>query len=233
MRTFTARCATIRSARKLVLSGMCVSILAVSAFAQTNKPDKLQCESLTTPLGMDAEHPRLSWQLRDPRDGARQTAYQIQVASTSAMLSSGKADVWDSGRIESAETHDIVYAGPPLQSSKRYFWRVLAWDGDKRPYSANDATWWETGLLHQSAWQAKWIGYEEPELRSVRESGAQWITNPEVADFSPTTAPRHAFRFHVDLAKPVRRAILYATGQDTAAAWVNGKQVLEAQPLPP
>ena len=165
MRTFTARCATIRSARKLVLSGMCVSILAVSAFAQTNKPDKLQCESLTTPLGMDAEHPRLSWQLRDPRDGARQTAYQIQVASTSAMLSSGKADVWDSGRIESAETHDIVYAGPPLQSSKRYFWRVLAWDGDKRPYSANDATWWETGLLHQSAWQAKWIGYEEPELR--------------------------------------------------------------------
>jgi alpha-L-rhamnosidase len=233
MRTFTARCTTIRSARKLVLSGMCVGILAVSAFAQTNKPDKLQCESLTTPLGMDAEHPRLSWQLRDPRDGARQTAYQIQVASTSAMLSSGKADVWDSGRMESAETHDIVYAGPPLQSSKRYFWRVLAWDGDKRQYSASDATWWETGLLHPSAWQAKWIGYEEQELRSVRESGAQWITNPEVADFSPTTAPRHAFRFHVDLAKPVRRAILYATGQDTVAAWVNGKQVLEAQPLPP
>src|SRR5258707_10503254 len=45
--------------------------------------------------------------------------------------------------------------------------------------------------------------------------------------------PRHDFRLRVDLAKQVRRAVLYATGQDTASAWVNGKHVLEAQPLPP
>ncbi len=35
------------------------------------------------------------------------------------------------------------------------------------------------------------------------------------------------------LAKPVKHAVLYATGQDTVAAWVNGKQVLEEQPFPP
>ena len=118
------------------------------------------------------------------------------------MLIAGKADMWDSGRVESPETRDIKYAGPELQPSKRYFWRVLAWDADKKQYPASDATWWETGLLHQSAWKSKWIGYEEPELRSVRESGAQWITNPEVADYNPTTAPRHDFRLRVDLAKP-------------------------------
>src|SRR6266513_696793 len=99
MRTFTVRYATSRCGRKLVLAGICVGILAAPALAQTNKPVKLQCESLVTPLGMDVEHPRLSWQLRDPRDGARQTAYQIQVAATSAMLSSGKPDVWDTCRI--------------------------------------------------------------------------------------------------------------------------------------
>jgi alpha-L-rhamnosidase len=234
MRMWSARCTVIRSScRKSILATICVGILAASTFAQTNKPAKLQCESLTTPLGMDADHPRLSWQLRDPKDAAHQTAYQIQVASTSAMLIAGKADVWDSGRVESRETRDIPYAGPELQPSKRYFWRVLAWDADKKQYPASDATWWETGLLHQSAWRSKWIGYEEPELRSVRESGAQWITNPEVADYNPTTAPRHDFRLRVDLAKPIRRATLYATGQDTASAWVNGKKVLEAQPLPP
>src|SRR5262249_43201224 len=65
------------------------------------------------------------------------------------------------------------------------------------------------------------------------EAGAQWITNPQVADFSPKTDPHHDFRLGFDLGKSVRHATLYATGQDTTAAWVNGRQVLEAQPLPP
>jgi alpha-L-rhamnosidase len=31
----------------------------------------------------------------------------------------------------------------------------------------------------------------------------------------------------------VKRADLFVTGEDSAAAWVNGKQVLETVPLPP
>ena len=31
----------------------------------------------------------------------------------------------------------------------------------------------------------------------------------------------------------MKRAVLYVTGKDTAAAWVNGKQVLTAMPMPP
>ena len=34
------------------------------------------------------------------------------------------------------------------------------------------------------------------------------------------------------LAKAVKRAVLYATAQDTVSAWVNGEQVLTAEPLP-
>ena len=44
---------------------------------------------------------------------------------------------------------------------------------------------------------------------------------------------RHDFRLGFDLAQPVKRAVLYVTGKDTAAAWVNGKQVLTAMPMPP
>jgi alpha-L-rhamnosidase len=219
--------------RSFGLLAVSLSFSAAVCFAQAGKPEKLECESLTEPLGMDAEHPLLSWQLRDSREGARQTAYQIQVASTSQSLGAGKADVWDSGKIESDNSRDVAYAGPALQPSKRYYWRVLLWDRDAKPYPPSDSAWWETGLLKQSNWNAKWIGYEEPELRAVRESGAEWITNPEVADYSATTDPRHDFRLHFDAAKPVRRAVLYVTGQDTAAAWLNGKQVLQAQPLPP
>jgi alpha-L-rhamnosidase len=214
-----------------LMAAGCIVLVAISG-AQS-KPEKLQCESLSEPLGMDTEHPILSWQLRDPRDGARQTAYQIEVASSPQNLTTGKADIWDSGKVESDNSRGVVYAGPALQPSKRYFWRVLVWDRDGKPYPASDSTWWETGLIQQANWNAKWIGYEEPELRAMREAGAEWITNPEVADFKPTTNPRHDFRLRFELTNQTRRALLYVTGQDTAGAWVNGTEVLEAQPLPP
>jgi alpha-L-rhamnosidase len=37
----------------------------------------------------------------------------------------------------------------------------------------------------------------------------------------------------VTLEKPIHHASLYATGQDTVSAWINGTQVLSANPLPP
>src|SRR5580693_8174883 len=111
-------------AARVAGSGLCALLACTVATAQVGKPEKLECESLATPLGMDAEKPTLSWQLRDTRDGARQTAYEVQVASSAANLSAGKADVWDSGKVESSDSIGVVYGGPAMQPSKRYFWRV-------------------------------------------------------------------------------------------------------------
>src|SRR6476659_6101193 len=88
-----------------LMAAGCIVLVAISG-AQS-KPEKLQCESLTEPLGMDTEHPILSWQLRDPRDGARQTAYQIEVASSPQNLTTGKADIWDSGKVESDNSRGV------------------------------------------------------------------------------------------------------------------------------
>jgi hypothetical protein len=44
-----------------------VLLFAGNAAAQTAKPVKLECESLITPLGMDAAKPQLSWKIRDWR----------------------------------------------------------------------------------------------------------------------------------------------------------------------
>ncbi len=128
---------------------------------------------------------------------------------------------------------NVPYAGPPLEAEKRYYWRVQVWDKDGRLYPASDVSWWETGLLTAANWKAKWIGYELEEHRRIRTSGAAWITNAEVANFAGTGATHHDFRFPFDVTKPVKRAALYVTGQDTAAAWINGTQVLQAQPMPP
>jgi len=196
-------------------------------------PLDLSCESLKEPLGMDVAQPRLSWKLTDSRRGAKQTAYEIQVASSAAKLAADQADVWDSGKIASGTSRNLLYGGPALAASRRYYWRVRVWDKDGKPYPPSATTWWETGLMGQKNWKGKWIGYEEPVLDRMREADAIWITNPEnkVPDMSTDT--HHNFRFQFELAKRVLRATLYVTGRDTAGAWLNGKPVLEAQPLPP
>src|SRR5580704_13406051 len=214
-------------------AGACLLLFAWSAAAQSAKPVKLECESLITPLGMDAAKPQLSWKMEDNRVGARQTAYQIQVASKAELLARGKSDVWDSGKVESASSQGVIYGGPAFEPSKRYYWRVLVWDKDGKAGAPSAPSWWETGLLQQENWKAKWIGYEEPELRQVRESGAEWITNADGEAPKDATSTKHDFRLHFDLTKPVRRAVLYLTGEDSAGAWINGKQVMEAAPLTP
>jgi alpha-L-rhamnosidase len=204
-----------------------------SAQAPTSKPAQLNCDSLVTPLGIDSKAPMLSWQLRDEGFGARQTAYEIQVASSSALLAAGKPDVWDSGRVESDQSAGVNYAGPALLPEKRYFWRVKVWDKDGKSYPASDVSWWETGLLDSKEWRAKWIGGEEHEYRRVREADAAWITNPKVENFQASGDTHHEFRFVFEVSKTVKSADLFVTGQDTASAWLNGKQVLRADPLPP
>src|SRR5215469_917210 len=213
--------------------GMAALLATGSAQAQGNGPVKLQCESLSNPLGMDTPQPTLSWQLRDSHPGARQTAFEVQVASSEKQLADGKADVWDSGRVESDESRNVVYRGPALKASTRYFWRVMVWDAKGKRYKPSETNWWETGLLEQANWKAEWISYEEPELQRVRESGAEWITNQETEKPEATEKTRHDFRLEFDTPGAVRRATLYVAGEHSAAAWVNGRQVLESQPLPP
>ncbi|HET9803842.1 MAG TPA: alpha-L-rhamnosidase N-terminal domain-containing protein, partial [Candidatus Acidoferrum sp.] len=210
-----------------------VSLAAGPAAAQSGKPEKLECESLVSPLGVDAKQPVLSWQLRDTSYGAKQTAYQIEVASSRELLASGKADVWDTGKVASENSIGVAYGGKDLKASTRYFWRVKVWNKEGKQYPTSDVAWWETGLLDQKNWSAKWIGYETPEMQAVRGAKAEWITNPETAPPNKEGSSNHDFRFRFQLPERVHHATLYLTGRDAASAWVNGKQVLQAQPLPP
>ena len=211
----------------------CVVTALAAASAATSplkfaKPTGLQCDSLVEPLGIDTAAPMLSWRLVDGRSGALQTAYEITVSNHAA----GSADVWDSGRVVSARSVGVAYGGPSLQPSHRYFWRVKVWDKDGKPYPVSDASWWETGLMDPANWKGKWIGHESDELHALRTSGALWITNAKVPDFAGTGDTHHEFRFHFSPAKAVARADLYTTGEDATSAWVNGKQVRKAAPLP-
>jgi alpha-L-rhamnosidase len=220
-------------------SFICMSLSNTASIAETGAstnssrigPVALQTDALTEPLGIDTPHPQLSWKLRDSREGARQTAYRVGVFSTRPPSLTEKPDVWDSGRVESSTSLGIAYAGSELQPSKRYYWRVTVWDQNGKAYAASELSWFETGLLQQANWHAEWIGHESAELHAVRTSGATWITNKATSPTVPHTT-QNCFRLLVPITKPIERAILYTTGADTAAAWVNGDSVLAADPLP-
>jgi alpha-L-rhamnosidase len=103
------------------------------------KAIRLKTEHLFDPLGIDVQHPRLSWNCEG---GVRQTAYEIESAQ------------WSSGRVES----DAMHADYPLAlaSRERVNWKIRLYDENGEPGEWSEA-FFETGLLAPSDFTAKWI----------------------------------------------------------------------------
>ena len=218
-------------------TGLCVagSLLAQGQSTVPVGPVHLLVDDMQRPLGIDDATPRFSWQLNDQARGARQTAYRVLVATRAELLTDGSADVWDSGKIASPQSLNVKYAGPAEKPSTRYWWRVEISGADGKAYPASAAEWWETGLLNQSAWRGDWIGWETAEEAAVRKAPSVWIANPDVIPGSgkPDSEQVFGYRTSFRLEKPVECAVLFATGEDTVGAWVNGEQVMAASAYPP
>jgi len=141
---------------RLLVALVAVTLLAPHALATV--AIDLRCENTVDPLGVDVPAPRLSWRLQ----GGAQSAYRITVASSREHLDAGHPDLWDSGRVESDDTTLIPYAGAPLASSQRVFWRVATWDRDGRAADAGATGTWTMGLLAPGDWRASWIEAPAP-----------------------------------------------------------------------
>ena len=124
--------------------------------------EELRCEYRTAPLGLDVAQPRLSWLNSSTERGARQTAYQVLVASTPELLAKDQGDRWDSGKVASDQQNQIVYNGQPLTSGAACYWKVRIWDQDGKPGPWSQPTTWSIGLLQPSDWRAQWIGVNQP-----------------------------------------------------------------------
>ena len=219
----------------LVWVGVCVAgCLVARAQGGASGPAGLQVDNLTRPLGIDDITPRFSWKLNDPAHGARQTAYRVLVATQEGLLADGKTDVWDSGKVNSGRSLNVKYAGPAVKPSTRYWWRVEVSGQDGKPYPASTAEYWETGLLTEG-WRGEWLGWETAEEAAVRKAPSVWIANPDVVPGAaqPSSEQRFGYRASLQVEKPVERAVLFATGEDTVASWVNGAKVMTVAAYPP
>ena len=141
-----------------------VSLLAVSCSTRSSLDiDGLQCENLNEPLGIDNTSPHFSWVLNSKEQGAEQTAYQILVASDKKYLSEGKADLWNSGKMESDKSNGILYQGSPLSSRSFSYWKVRVWDGEGNVSAWSEPACFGVGLLHPEDWTARYIGMNQAE----------------------------------------------------------------------
>src|SRR5262249_25460596 len=60
------------------------------------------------------------------------------------------------------ESIHVAYAGTPLHSKMRAYWKVRVWDEENRPSPWSQTSSWSMGLLSPSDWGAKWISDATP-----------------------------------------------------------------------
>lgn len=145
--------------RSLLL--LTIVLMTVLSSAQSLQVGYLRCEARENPLGVVAKQPMLSWELYSAQQSVIQTAFQIVVADDSLLLKRNVGNVWDSKKQLSATSIQVPYNGKPLQSAKKYYWKIRAWDN-----KGNESAWsaialWQMGLMEPKDWAgAKWIAYD-------------------------------------------------------------------------
>ena len=118
----------------------------------------LRCEMLHQPWGIDNTNPALSWKITPGENGLRQTAYQILAASSPELLTEEKADLWNTGKVNSGESLWIPYSGKALTSRSVIYWQVRAWDQNDKVGGWARGAHFSVGLLDKSLWQGQYIG---------------------------------------------------------------------------
>ena len=230
------RAQTNRRRTLLLLSAL--SWLATgSLWAGDMTPVQLRCEYAVAPLGVDQPQPRLSWQFAASGRGQKQTAFQVQVASSEAKLRRNEGDLWDSGQVAAEQSVHVPYGGKPLTSRQPCYWRVRAWgQNGKRSAWSNPASW-TMGTLKEEAWQGKWIGSDlklmdyQKTLRDLPDFGMErekdvWAMAKKCRELPGTEeAPAVWLRKEFEAGKPIRRATASICGLGYYELYLNGERV--------
>jgi alpha-L-rhamnosidase len=137
--------------RRIVLVAvvlLCSGVQAQAAVVVKN----LQVEYRSTPLGIDVQQPRFSWQMETTAGerGVSQTACRIEVRDPKGAV------VWDSRKADGSGAVHVTYGGSALKAATRYAWTVTVWTQAGAPLTAS--SWFETGLMDPSPSLAAWGG---------------------------------------------------------------------------
>jgi alpha-L-rhamnosidase len=197
---------------KFFYSLVFIFCITENTFSQSSlKPDKLTCEYLSNPLGIDIPEPRLSWTLTSQQRNEVQTSYEILVSDDLKNAENLTGNMWSSGKVLSSQQIHISYRGKPLRSSTRYYWRVKVYNKNDQSSSWSSIAWFETAMLQETDWKSKWIsdGSQQPsQTEDYYKEDRMPLFRKE---FKPTAT--------------LVSARLYISGVGYYEAYFNGKKV--------
>ena len=207
---------------KKMLSLFAATVFAFAAYAEDAvfKPfDMTVGDFFVNPIGYDLKDLAFSWKLPLERNGVRQTAYQIVVADSEEALE--RNPVWNSKKVENSRSVKILYNGKPLDSRKKMYWRVRVWDENDNVSEWSDVSTFETGLLSNSDWSAKWItSPQEPRIIAKM---------PRIGNHKETVEqkglPPIYLRKNIGVKEEVVSARLYVASRGIFQFYINGQKV--------
>ncbi len=187
-------------------------------------PFDLRCEYLINPIGIDIPLPRFSWVLKQEERGQNQSAFQIIVSSSKIYSESENGDMWDSGKIKSDKTVNILYKGKDLKSNSIYYWRAKWWDQNNNASEYSEIAKFETAFLEQSHWKANWITREaftdRREKKNFQYKSGYHVFLGMVREYYGVY-----IRKEFKISKKVQYARIYVCGLGHYELRINGKKI--------
>jgi len=181
-----------------------------TSFGGEIKVENFKTEMLVNPLGIGTQNPHLSWQISGTERGIFQTYFHIIVASTPELLKENTGDIWDSGKVKSDKSVNVVFEGRPLKSEETCYWKVKIWTGEKESDWSQPA-FWSVGLLYENEWKGNWIGFDH---------AFPW----DDEGVFPRLSARY-FRKEFEVNKQVKSAKAYIVGLGLYELYFNGKKM--------
>lgn len=184
---------------------------------------RLRCENRDNPGGIDVARPRLSWWMLSDVRKQKQTAYRIVVSSDESLLRTDQGDLWDSRKMTGDRSVGVLYEGKPLQSGQVCWWKVKLWDKNGNETAWSEPAQFQMGMLNPEDWRGLWIGADSlisPDPASLREEiGASiHVTS------NPGNRPVY-LRKEIEVARPVKRAMVYFSGLGFSELFIDGQKV--------
>ena len=197
-----------------------------------DSPKRLSCEHAINPTALETRRPRLSWIPESRLRGEAQTAYRIICSADKGTVERGRGDLWDSGKVRSAENHLVAWGGPDLDECSAYFWAVRTWgevrgaaaEGKETESPWSEAASMETAVLDQASWKASWISMEDPAFEETSVLLVKDTINNNVhvpSKLYQAIYLRHEF----DLKEAPVRARAYVCGLGYYEAYANGTRL--------
>ena len=115
-----------------------IIMLAVMQAAFALEVGNLKMQACRNPIGIDVATPYFGWILASDERGVVQESYEIRVATDRDFQNV----VWQSGKVSSSQSVDVLAQGFTTSPRTRYYWQVTVTDNKGNEATSTERAYW-------------------------------------------------------------------------------------------